>query len=99
MNYRNAKILALAHEVPHCCYCRESNEGQVVACHSNHIKHGKGTGVKAHDLPAYLCTHCHDIVDGRLGPHLSKRDRDAMFYEGAYETVLWLLLNGHLEVK
>jgi len=99
MNYRNAKILALAAEAPHCMYCREPNIGQVVACHSNHIKHGKGVGVKSHDLVCYACDHCHSVIDGRLGPHLSKRDRDAMFYEAAYETVLWLLLEGHLEVR
>ena len=97
-NYRNAKMLALANDAPHCMYCRELNHGHIVGCHSNSIKHGKGMGIKAHDLVAYLCNHCHDIIDGRLGPHMSKRDRDAMFYEGAYETVLWLLINNHLEL-
>ncbi len=99
-NYRSPKLLKLASEAPHCFYCREPNEGQVVACHSNSQRFGKGLSLKAHDAPvAMLCLHCHQLVDGVLGPHLSKHDREAIWYEGVAFTWLWLMLEGHLEVK
>lgn len=99
-NYRNKRILELAREIPACTYCQEHNDGQVVACHSNSQKFGHSMALKAHDVPvAYLCTHCHSIVDGRLGPHLSRMDREMMWYEGVAKTWLWLMLEGHLEVK
>lgn len=91
-NYRNQKLRDLAKEVPHCMYCCEPNHGQVVLCHSNSQKHGKGLGIKAHDVPCYLCDRCHALADGRMGPHLDKRDRDLILYEGVYNSVLWILL-------
>ena len=78
-----------------CCGVR--NEGQVVACHPNRQIYGKGTGIKAHDLCAYLCASCHDWLDGREG-HLSRSEQDDLFHVGLYKTVLWLLQEGHLEV-
>lgn len=61
--YRNKKLTQSAkHEScvscgnPHSCWA-----------HSNQLRHGKGTGTKAHDLfGAYLCQRCHDWFDGRV---------------------------------
>jgi hypothetical protein len=78
--------------------CGEKQYGQVVACHSNLIKHGKGTGIKAHDLAAYLCATCHGIVDGRtLARTYTPQERLILFYEALYETWLWLMREGHLK--
>lgn len=93
--YRNPKLLALAAEAPHCMWCHSANQGQVVACHSNKIIHGKGIGHKAHDIPAYLCHACHDIVDGRTGKY-NAMEREFIFLEAVYESMVWLLQNGHL---
>jgi hypothetical protein len=98
--YRDPRILALAQEVAYCFYCKEPNHGQVVACHSNSQKFGHGMGQKASDFPvAYLCDKCHALVDGRIGPHLSRVDREMVWYEGACLSCMWLMSEGYLEVK
>lgn len=93
--YRNHKLLTLAADVPHCMWCHSANHGQVVAAHSNQLRHGKGTGYKAHDVPAYLCNHCHDIVDGRAGKY-NNMEREFIFYEALYDSFVWLLQNRYL---
>lgn len=99
MNYRNPKLLKLASMAPRCmnpaCGC--VNRGQIVACHSNSLRHGKGTGIKAHDIPAYLCDHCHDLLDGRQGD-LCRADKERLFLESVYQTWLWLMQEGLIEV-
>ncbi len=97
MSYRNPNLLALAKHAPHCMHCGVSNYGQVVACHSNSQRHGKGTGLKAHDVPAFLCHECHDLLDGRKGT-LTRREKDVMFLSAAYDTSVWLFQSGHLKV-
>lgn len=65
--YRNPKILALADGLP-CQYC-DRRDGTTVAAHSNQGRHGKGTGIKAHDcFVAYLCGPCHTFVDTSMSP-------------------------------
>ena len=95
--FRSPKLLALAKDCPECVWCHAPQVGQVVACHSNSLRHGKGSGHKAHDLPAYLCDRCHALVDGRTSG-LTREERDAMLFEAIYLTTLWLLETGHLEV-
>ncbi len=98
--YRNQKLLDLASEAPHCMYCKEPNNGQVVACHSNSQKFGKGMGQRASDAPiALMCGLCHSLYDGRIGPHLTQQERDLIFYEAACKTWEWLMKEGHLEVR
>ena len=62
MNYRNRKLTQSAkHE--YCVSCGNDN-GTIVWAHSNRQKHGKGLGIKAHDLfGAYLCSGCHKDYD------------------------------------
>lgn len=67
MNYRSPKLIALAADCPRCMSCGLVNLGTVVACHSNSQRHGKGMGLKSHDVVAYLCQECHDRIDGRVG--------------------------------
>lgn len=61
MNYRNAKVLAEAKH--HSCQLCGADDGTIVAAHSNRLIDGKGMGIKAHDLPAYLCHGCHAAID------------------------------------
>jgi len=98
-NYRNQKLLDLARSAPHCMYCSEPNHGQVVSCHMNSLKHGKGMGIKPHDIPCYLCKICHSMADGTMAPKMTRVERDNILYEGVYNTFLWLLRDGRLEVK
>lgn len=65
-SYRNRSILREA--MHHSCQWCWVNDGTVVAAHSNQQRHGKGFGIKAHDLPAYLCHQCHTMVDQDTTP-------------------------------
>ena len=41
-----------------------TEDGTVVAAHSNLLEHGKGRGIKAHDgMHAWLCHRCHSDYD------------------------------------
>ena len=67
MNYRNKKLTQSAkHEA---CVSCGADDGTVVWAHSNRQKHGKGMGIKAHDLfGAYLCHACHLSYDSGKEP-------------------------------
>ena len=101
MNFRSPKILALAKEAPHCFWCGADNWGQVVAAHSNLIEMGKGTGIKAADVPiAYVCTTCHELIDNPPpSHHLGRMDRELMFFKASARTMHWLAQEGHLEIS
>jgi hypothetical protein len=77
--------------------CGLLNDGTVVGAHSNSLRDGKGMGQKSHDVLAYLCRACHDLVDGRIGG-MDRAARRMLWLEAAHETILWLLQSGHLEV-
>ena len=98
MKYRNKKLLALANDCPVCCGCGAHNFGDVVAAHSNKLRDGKGKGTKAHDfMSAYLCGKCHYALD--QGNEMNKEEKQQFFMEAWRNTVTWLFLSGHLEVK
>lgn len=62
MIYRNKKLTDSARNHS-CVSCMAPN---AVWCHSNEYYHGKGRGLKAHDLFGfYGCQACHDWYDGR----------------------------------
>ena len=97
MIYRNKKLLALANEAPHCMNCGTYNAGQVVACHSNQQRDGKGTGIKASDAAiAFLCGQCHFQVDG--GTMLSRSQRVDLWESAHRKTMRWLIENERLVV-
>ena len=95
--FRSPDLLTLASKAPRCAHCGAVNVGQVVGCHPNGLHYGKGTSQKGHDLPAYLCGECHDLLDGRAGT-LTRFERDLMYLRAANESILWLLQAGHLTV-
>ena len=99
-NYRNERLLALAKECPRCMSCGDFNAGDVVAAHSNSQRMGKGIGLKAHDIPAYLCGDCHAIVDGRMESIIHNREsRERMWADAVVQTWLWLMQEGMLEIS
>lgn len=62
MSYRNKRVLQEARNHP--CQLCKSDDGTVVAAHSNSQRHGKGMGIKAHDcFVGYVCARCHHIID------------------------------------
>jgi len=68
-NWRSKKLTQSAKHEP--CVSCGADDGTIVWAHSNKYRHGKGKGIKAHDLfGAYLCHSCHSIFDsGIMPPH------------------------------
>lgn len=95
--FRSPDLLRLASVVPHCMNCGVKNAGQVVGCHSNSLEHGKGMGLKAHDVPAFLCGECHDLLDGRAGT-LTRFEKEVLYLRTSNASMVWLLQSGYLRV-
>lgn len=69
MIYRNKKLTESARNAK--CVSCGNDDGTVVWAHSNKYRHGKGRGIKAHDLfGCYLCYQCHTLFDnGKMPPY------------------------------
>lgn len=66
MNWRNKKLTQSAKN--EACVACGADDGTIVWAHSNEQKHGKGMGIKSHDLfGAYLCMACHHNYDVGMG--------------------------------
>lgn len=64
-----------------------------VWCHSNQQRHGKGKGIKAHDIFGfYGCSGCHDWYDRSDAP---REEKDA-YFQLAFEKSLLMLVRGVL---
>lgn len=96
MIYRNKKLLELLREAP--CQVCGTQDGTVVAAHSNQLRDGKGRSMKSHDFRcASMCYTCHSRCD--QGADLSKAERIEMWEEAHRKTIGWLFLNGHIEIS
>lgn len=85
--YRNPKLLEAVRQLA--CQLCDTDDGTVVAAHSNQLTHGKGKGIKAHDWRiAALCFRCHFEID--QGSSLSKDERRDR-WQTAHEKTLGLL--------
>lgn len=86
MNYRNRRLLDLAHRLPcQCCGRGQASE----PAHSNQSKHGKGMSIKSHDVFfAALCHDCHASLD--QGSKLTREERQEM-WQRAFEKTLLVL--------
>jgi hypothetical protein len=86
-NYvRSKKLLEAAREIP-CQHCL-SDDGTVVAAHTN-WGGGKGRGIKSDDnLIASLCFRCHSQLD--QGSNMTKSERQQM-WEDAHRLTVELL--------
>lgn len=95
MNYRNKKLLEAVREAP-CQHCGSQN-GTVVAAHSNQLRDGKGRSIKADDYRiAALCYRCHMMLD--QGSALTKESRLEMWEEAHRKTIGWLFDTGAITV-
>ena len=82
--YRNKKLLETARLIP-CQHCGTDN-GTIVAAHSNQLRDGKGRGLKANDYRiASLCFTCHSELD--QGSKMSKAERVEMWEEAHRKTI------------
>jgi hypothetical protein len=94
--YRNKRLLELCRELP-CQSCGRS-DGSVCAAHSNQLRDGKGTGVKASDaMVASLCSKCHYEIDN--GKELSKEERREIWELAHRLTIRYMIENDMLVVK
>lgn len=95
MIYRNKKLLEIVRESP--CQSCGSQDGTVVAAHSNQLRDGKGRSIKAHDYRiAALCHKCHFQID--QGSKMTKDERLETWELAHRKTIGWLFDNDHLEV-
>jgi hypothetical protein len=95
LNYRSQYLLEKVRESA-CQHCG-TQDGTVVAAHSNQLRDGKGKSIKAHDYRiAALCFKCHYNLD--QGNTLTKEERREMWEEAHRKTIGWLFENGHLKV-
>ncbi|MHB1023355.1 MAG: nuclease domain-containing protein [Acidobacteriaceae bacterium] len=97
-NYRNASITRSAQG--HVCTMRipgicNHDSMTTIWAHSNKQRHGKGTGIKAHDIfGCYACAACHDWYD--KGP-ASREEKDVAFQLAHEKSLLILVKSGILK--
>lgn len=95
MNYRNRKLLDLAHRVTECQLqipgvCEGHSAHGCEPAHSNQQRHGKGMSIKADDnYHAAACHSCHVELD--QGKRLTKEERRE-FWEIAHERTMGLYI-------
>lgn len=95
MNYRDKALLEALRDSP--CQLCGTQDGTVVAAHSNQQRDGKGTGIKAHDYrTAALCHDCHYQID--QGKDLSKEDRQMLWEMAHRKTIGWLFETGQIKL-
>lgn len=81
-----------AFQIPGVC---NGNPETTVWAHSNKQRHGKGRGLKAHDIfGAYACSACHEWYD--QGP-ASRDEKDDAFQLAHERSLLKLVTEGVLK--
>jgi hypothetical protein len=95
------KLRKSAKDAPCCMVCHVPNtDGNLVLAHSNWQEHGKGVGVKCHDIfGAIVCARpggCHDVIDGRAS-NLSAEERRLMWERAHRATLVWWVQEGYLK--
>lgn len=95
MNYRNPQITKSAQgmictmQVYGVC---NHDSSTTVWAHSNQIRHGKGKGIKAHDIfGAFACSACHAWYDAGSA---SREDKQNIFQLAHEKSLLILLRSG-----
>lgn len=90
------KLLDAARRHP-CAHCNRQ-DGTTVAAHCNELALGRGFAHKTPDyMVAYLCSVCHDAVDGRAGG-LSIEEKRGMWNRAYVVTVSWWFRAGLVKV-
>lgn len=97
-NYRNRRLLDLAHEMPCCADFHHQCSGPSVPAHSNESRFGRGMSYKSGDhFFASLCPTAHDFVDGRRGGW-DKETKHAEWLRAYIKTQNWLWQEGKVKV-
>src|ERR1051326_2152651 len=97
VNYRNRRLLDLAHRVNECQNCGAFTPEGCEPAHSNLGEHGKGVSLKSHDVFfACLCHSCHAWLDQGSGSdpsgmYTSRRDEKAAMWRAAFDKTQVLL--------
>ena len=87
--------LRVAAQLYDCVLC-EKDKRHTIPAHCNGVK-AKGIGEKAKNyLIAYVCSDCHDLIDGRAGK-LTKAAKRALWNE-AYWLTVWIWFRDGLVV-
>lgn len=90
------KLLDAAQHYP-CAHCNRQ-DGTIVAAHCNELALGRGFAHKTPSyLVAYLCSVCHDVVDGRTGG-LQLEQKRTMWNRAYVVTMSWLWRDGRIQV-
>jgi hypothetical protein len=88
---RSKRLLCAARSIP--CQLCGSDDGTVVAAHSNQSVHGKGKSVKSSDVfIASLCHKCHMEID--QGSTLTEAERATQWNKAHAKTFRELLARG-----
>lgn len=97
MNYRN-KALTDSANGESCVACGAQDD-TVVWAHSNRQEHGKGTGIKSHDLLGlYLCAGCHRLYDEAKNGREYAEQFFRLFYPKTMVRVAEKLASGELKL-
>lgn len=93
MNWRSKKLTQSAKNES--CVSCGADDGTIVWAHSNEQRHGKGMGIKAHDLfGAYLCHQCHFNYDNQ--PFQDMRMRYEWFREQWEKSLIIACKKGYI---
>ena len=92
--YRSPKMLKVMRLFP-CSVCG-ADDSTIVGAHSNNSRHGKGRGIKAHDIVAALCQQHHAEYDSSTGEFAFSATEQ--FLEAVFETMRYGFENGIFEV-
>jgi hypothetical protein len=101
-NYRNRKLLDLAHRVNECQFqipgiCIGYSVEGCEPAHSNKQEHGKGWGLKSGDnYHVASCAPCHREYDS--GTQVDKDIKDQCFNAGMSKTIEYYFKQGWLKV-
>lgn len=97
MNHRSKSLRESARDET-CVGCG-AQDGTVVWAHSNEMQHGKGKGLKAHDiLGNYLCYRCHSWYDAGISGRLEKQRFFRECYPRTMVRIAEKLANGTLKL-
>jgi len=96
-NYRNRRLLDLAHRVTTCQGCGRFAPDGCEPAHANWSIYGKGGALKAHDnFHAALCHWCHAELD--QGNKMSGEEKKAFWWKAYLATMLLYFTNEWLRV-
>jgi hypothetical protein len=86
-NFRNRRLLDLAHKVHECQACGRWVHAGCEPAHANWSEYGKGGSLKSHDVfHAAMCHECHVSID--QGSRLTREERHEVWRRAFNKTQL-----------